>query len=97
MPYDHEINFNESFIPKIRIIYPLSPNEWKGTKDFLNENLQFSEIHPSNYPQVSLYFFIKKKKMKTYTLVRTTATLMSTLFIMSTLPSSQTSSTNYKG
>ena len=60
-PYDHEINLNETFTPKIGKVYSLSPKECKATKDFLDENLRTGKIHPSNSPQVSPFFFIKKK------------------------------------
>ena len=60
-PYDHEINFDDSFTPKIGKVYPLSPNERKATEDFLNENLASRKIQPSNSPQASPFFFVKKK------------------------------------
>ena len=60
-PYNHEINLDESFVPKIEKIYPLSPDEQKATEDFLDENLRSGKIHPSNSPQASPFFFVKKK------------------------------------
>ena len=63
-PYDHKINLGESFVPKIGKIYPLSSNEKKATKNFLEENLAAGKIRPSNSPQVSLFFFVKKKDGK---------------------------------
>ena len=39
----------------------LSPDEWKATEDFLDENLRSGKIHPSNSPQASPFFFVKKK------------------------------------
>ena len=60
-PYDHEINLNDSFTPKIGKVYPLSPNECNATEDFLRENLDCGKICPSNSPQASPFFFIKKK------------------------------------
>ena len=63
-PYDHEINLNESFVPKIGKIYPLSPGEKKATEDFQEENLTARKIQPSNSPQVSSFFFVKKKDGK---------------------------------
>ena len=59
--YDHEINLDESFTPKIGKVYPLSPDECKATEDFLDENLASRKIHPSNSPQASPFFFVKKK------------------------------------
>ena len=63
-PYDHEINLDETFVPKIGKIYPLSPDEKKATEDFLEENLAAGKICPSNSPQASPFFFVKKKDGK---------------------------------
>ena len=60
-PYDHEINLNDSFTPKVGKVYPLSPEERKATEDFLQENLDCGKIRPSNSPQASPFFFVKKK------------------------------------
>ena len=49
-PYDHEINLDKTFIPKIGKIYPLSPEEKEATEDFLKENLALEKIRPSNSP-----------------------------------------------
>ena len=38
-PYNHAINLNDSFVPKVGKIYPLTPKEQKATEDFLEENL----------------------------------------------------------
>ena len=63
-PYDHEINLDKTFAPKIKKIYSLSPDEKKATKDFLEENLASRKICPSNSPQASPFFFVKKKDGK---------------------------------
>ena len=63
-PYNHEINLNESFVPKIGKIYLLSPDEKKATEDFLKENLAAGKIRPSNFSQASPFFFVKKKDGK---------------------------------
>ena len=60
-PYDHEINLDKTFKPKISKVYSLSPEEQKATEDFLDGNLKTGKIHPSNSPQASSFFFIKKK------------------------------------
>ena len=60
-PYDHEINLNKSFKPKIGKVYSLSPEERKAIEDFLDENLKTGKIHPFNFPQASSFFFVKKK------------------------------------
>ena len=62
--YNHKINLDETFIPKIRKIYLLSPDEKKAIEDFLEENLAFRKICPSNSLQASPFFFIKKKDGK---------------------------------
>ena len=51
-------------MPKIGKIYPLSSDKKKATKDFLEENLAAGKIHPSNSPQASPFFFVKKKDRK---------------------------------
>ena len=63
-PYDHEINLDKTFIPKIGKIYPLSPEEKKAMEDFLEENLASGKIRPSNSSQASPFFFVKKKDGK---------------------------------
>ena len=60
-PYDHKIYLDDSFTPKIGKVYPLSPDERKATEDFLDENLASGKIRPSNSPQASPFFFVKKK------------------------------------
>ena len=60
-PYNQEINLDNTFKPKIGKVYSLSPEEQKATEDFLDENLRTSKICPSNSPQASSFFFIKKK------------------------------------
>ena len=62
-PYDHEINLDETFVPKIGKIYLLSPDKKKATEDFLKENLASGKIYPFNSPQASS-FFVKKKDRK---------------------------------
>ena len=55
---------DETFVPKIGKIYLLSLDEKKATEDFLEENLALGKICPSNSPQASLFFFVKKKDRK---------------------------------
>ena len=63
-PYNHKINLDNTFVLKIGKIYPLSPDKKKATEDFLKENLTLGKIHPSNFPQAFLFFFVKKKDGK---------------------------------
>ena len=60
-PYGHTINLDESFVPKIGKLYPLSVKEPEVANNFIDENLHSGKIHPSKSPQASLFFFIKKK------------------------------------
>ena len=60
-PYDHTINLDKSFIPKIGKLYPLSVKEWEAADEFIDENLHSGKICPSKSPQASPFFFIKKK------------------------------------
>ena len=39
-PYDHPILLDDTFIPKISKVYPLSPDKQKATDDFIEKNLQ---------------------------------------------------------
>jgi hypothetical protein len=43
-PYNHAIYLDETFVPQIGKIYPLSPDEQKATEDFLKENLHSRKI-----------------------------------------------------
>ena len=72
-PYDHEINLNKSFVPKI---YPLSPNEWKATEDFLDENLNLAKSTLPTLPKPPPSF-LSKRRMETSIPARTTDTLIS--------------------
>ena len=60
-PYDHAINLDESFIPKIGKLYPLSVKEQEAADEFIDENLHSGKIHLSKSPQASPFFFVKKK------------------------------------
>ena len=60
-PYDHTINLDESFIPKIGKLNPLSVKEQEAADEFIDENLRSGKIRPSKSPQASPFFFIKKK------------------------------------
>ena len=60
-PYDHTINLDESFVPKIGKLYPLSIKEWEAADEFIDENLCSGKICPSKSPQASPFFFMKKK------------------------------------
>ena len=59
--YDHAINLDDSFIPKIGKLYPLSVKEREAADEFIDENLHSGKIRPSKSPQASPFFFVKKK------------------------------------
>ena len=63
-PYDHEINMNDTFVPKVGKVYPLFPDKQKATDNFIDEHLKSGKICPSSLPQASPFFFIKKKDGK---------------------------------
>ena len=60
-PYDHPILLDETFIPKIGKVYPLSPKEQRATDNFIEENLRTGKIRPSSSPQASSFFYVGKK------------------------------------
>ena len=51
-------------MPKIGKIYPLSSKERTATDAFIDEHLTSGKICPSNSPQASPFFFVKKKDGK---------------------------------
>ena len=59
--YNHAINLDDSFIPKIGKLYPLLVKEQEAADEFIDENLHSRKIHPSKSPQASPFFFVKKK------------------------------------
>ena len=59
--YDHPIELDETFKPKVGKVYPLSPDEQKATDDFVEENLRNGKIRPSMSPQASSFFYVGKK------------------------------------
>ena len=59
--YDHPIELDKSFKPRVGKVYPLSPNEQKATDDFVKENLRNGKIRPSMSPQASSFFYVGKK------------------------------------
>jgi hypothetical protein len=63
-PYNHAINLDETFVPKIGKVYLLSSDEQKATESFLEENLCSGKIRPSKSPQAS---FDKLKGAKVFT------------------------------
>ena len=82
-PYDHAINLDDSFIPKIRKLYPLSVKEREAVDKFIDENLKSGKIRPSKSLQASPFFFVKKKT-EVYSHDKTTDISTAILFEMHT-------------
>ena len=62
--FDHAIELKELFIPKVAKVYQLNPQEIDACREFIEENLKMGRIQPSKSPQVSPFFFVKKKDGK---------------------------------
>jgi hypothetical protein len=60
--WDHKIDMKEGFEPKSFKNYNLTPEERKELDKFLDKNLEKGYIRPSQSPQASPFFFVKKKK-----------------------------------
>jgi hypothetical protein len=56
----HKIDIKEGFEPKSFKNYNLTPEEQKELDKFLDENLEKGYIWPSQSPQASPFFFVKK-------------------------------------
>ena len=59
--FDHAIELNKGFSPKVAKVYPLNPKEQKACRAFNNEHLKSGKIILSKSPQASPFFFIPKK------------------------------------
>jgi Zinc knuckle len=59
--WDHKIDMKEGFEPKIFKNYNLTQEEQKELDKFLDKNLEKGYIRPSQLPQASPFFFVKKK------------------------------------
>jgi hypothetical protein len=59
--WDHKIDMKEGFEPKSFKNYNLTPEEQKELDKFLDENLEKGYIWLFQSPQVSPFFFVKKK------------------------------------
>ncbi|KIK80773.1 hypothetical protein PAXRUDRAFT_15600 [Paxillus rubicundulus Ve08.2h10] len=60
-PFDHGIDLDDSFVPKIAKTYHLNPKEEEVCKEFIKEHLETGKISPSQSPQASPFFFVPKK------------------------------------
>ncbi|ODM15558.1 hypothetical protein SI65_09161 [Aspergillus cristatus] len=59
-PYDHDIKLQDGKVPPFRPLYPMSWEELKVLKDWIEENLRKGFIHPSSSPTASPVLFVKK-------------------------------------
>jgi Retroviral aspartyl protease len=61
-PWDHAIELWPDVIASVKgKVYPMDSKCEEELQKFLNENLSTHQIHPSNSPIASSFFFIKKK------------------------------------
>jgi hypothetical protein len=59
--FDHGIDLNTDFVPKVAKIYPLNPMEHEACQSFVDEHLAMGKIQPSKSPQALPFFFVPKK------------------------------------
>jgi Retroviral aspartyl protease len=60
-PWDHAIELTPGSKPTDCKTYPLSLQEQKSLREFIEENLRTGRIRPSKSPMASPFFFVKKK------------------------------------
>ena len=65
-PYDHEIKLVEGAIPPFGPLYPMSRDELRALKEWLEENLRKGFVRPSSSPATSPVLFIKKPGERLY-------------------------------
>ena len=58
--FDHAIELNKGFSPKVAKVYPLNPKE-QAYRVFVDEHLKSRKIIPSKSPQALPFFFVSKK------------------------------------
>ena len=59
--FNHTIELNEGFSPKVAKVYPLNPKEQEACRTFVDEHLRSGKIVPSKSPQALPFFFVPKK------------------------------------
>jgi hypothetical protein len=59
--FNHRINLNADFVPKVAKVYPLNPKEHEACRSFVNDHLTTGKIQLSKSPQVLPFFFVPKK------------------------------------
>ena len=63
-PYDHAIEFKDSFISQQAKAYLLNPIQHQACKEFIEEHLKTEKISPSKSFQAMPFFFVKKKEAR---------------------------------
>ena len=63
-PWDHKIDLKEGFVPKASKIYPLTAEEDRLVKEFIDENKKKGYIRESESPMASGFFFVPKQDGK---------------------------------
>jgi transposase InsO family protein len=59
-PYDHDIKLQDGKVPPFGPLYPMSRDELKALKEWVEENLRKGFIRPSSSPAASPVLFVKK-------------------------------------
>jgi hypothetical protein len=59
--FDHGIDLDTDFVPKVAKVYPLNPKEHEACQNFMGKHLATGKIQPSKSPQASPFFFVPKK------------------------------------
>ena len=59
--FDHTIELNQKFSPRVAKVYPLNPKEQEACRVFIDKYLKYGKIMPSKSPWVSPFFFVSKK------------------------------------
>ena len=59
--FDHTIELNEGFSPKVAKVYLLNSKEHEACRIFVDKYLKSGKIIPSKSPQASPFFFVPKK------------------------------------
>ena len=59
--FDHTIELNKGFSPKVAKVYPFNPKEQEACRAFVDEHLKSGMIVPSKSPQALSFFFVPKK------------------------------------
>ena len=59
--FDHTIELNEGFSPKVAKVYLLNSKEQEACRAFVDKHLKSGKIIPSKFPQTSPFFFVPKK------------------------------------